>query len=313
MPRIVFAIIAALLFSFNAFSDITVGDTFKCSATYYDATGMSSVKTEAIEIVDSIRESADTTAYVFEVDNLTTIDGLEYLAPIFPLIKDYNRKRITVISETPVEVTHYSANIQGSKWILGKLSDFIFHPDLQKVAPYYFIPIAPEGKAFHKGDSYSVRVNDTSGIQWIADSTGYATMQFVGQFIKFQNKYDTAGQAIKDSAYSLRYLKLPCWTTSTSNPFKLSGLQTASTCMLLINEKLTMGYGYYGSSLVNYKKVNPTSIISKAAIRPIVPIYSKNIFRCDLAGRIVGNGNRQSPTRLIISSSPRLSMVKGWE
>ncbi len=312
MIRIKLILIIAMLVSVNSFSEIAVGDTFYFSASFTDFTGMSGEATNVTEVLDSIKQTPDTILYVYKITNLLTTGFFENGRQLLYLVKDTNRKRLTITSSTPHEISHITSNILGSKWIIGRLSDFIFFPDLQKIAPYAYIPVLPNGKTFQKYDTYTVRVNDTSGIVWSYDSIKQSNSgkKFVGHLVKYQNKTDSSGKIIPDSSiFSSRDDNLS-WQTSDPTSFLPLSITASRICMPLANDKLTMDYGilggggFYSAAIINYKKPNYSSIIYNFN-RRVIPIESGKTIRYDVLGRIVTPSRETKCNKLILLKSPK--------
>lgn len=151
------------------------------------------------------------------------------------------------------------------KWIIGKQSDVLFYPDLNKVAPYWSIPINSSDEPFLLDDFYTIRASDTSGIKWVRDSSDNRCL--IGKFIKFSNGADTIGNFIPDSSIPRYYRVTLSWRTTggsipESNPFYLLRIFAASDIYPLNNEILTMGKGIYINQITVYFPINSTSIAS---------------------------------------------------
>jgi hypothetical protein len=276
MKRYYFFILT--LFS-NAFSEVAIGDTFVLSAGY--ETVIDGGTTVATEVLDSIKISADTTFYIYSVKDLNTIGFFEDGRTMSPLIKDSNRKKLAILSSKPKEVVKLSQDLSGSKWIIGSLSDFLFYPDLLELYPTYFIPILPEGTSFQNNDFYVIRVNDTFGIQWVADNPLYGGWYFFSRNIKYQDSADTVGQIDSATVYNGSY-----WISSNDNPFSLNSVGAG------------VGRGFYSITL-SYKKLNPASVVNLQHIRPHLQFIGKTTS-FDLLGRAMGSSPIPNYRGLII-------------
>jgi hypothetical protein len=256
----------AVLFIVTGYSnaEIAVGDTFVLWAGYSDITGMSGGRTDATEVLDSVTVKNDTVRYVFSIINTNTGGFFEMGGTMKPLVTSKSSK-VVVFNKTPSNIISYSSRFNNVKWIIGNQSDFLFYPDLEKVAPYSSIPINSSGQSYLLNDYYTIRVSDTTGIKWMRDSTD--DRSFLGKFIRFQSKFDTIGTRIPDSSMNFACGKSPEWRSTggslsgSNNPFNVLRLGISSSMYPLKNAVLTMGQGCYSNQITYYKPVQSVSII----------------------------------------------------
>jgi hypothetical protein len=236
-------------------AEIAIGDTFVPVAGYSDITGMSGGGTTATEVLDSIVIRNDTIRYIFSIVKTSTGGFFEMGGTMKPLI--YSKSStLAVLNKTPSNIGSHSSSFDNAQWILGKESDFLFYPDLQKAAPYWLVPINPTGQAYALTDYYVVRVSDSIGIKWMRDTT--ATRKFFGKFIRYQNKNDSVGSVIPDTVRYFTCGVVPSWTATdgtasgNNNPFGLLNVGAASWMYPLKSETLSMGQGCYGNQISKY-------------------------------------------------------------
>lgn len=287
MSKLMYIILCTLFFFISklTFAEIRIGNSFFIAASYVDFTGMSGGKTQNIELLDSILQKDDTTLFVFKTISSNNTGFFENGSFMRPLMYGSHKKNIYITSMKPLQISRLSQNLSKAKWIIGSKSDFIFYPDIQPIAEYYFIPILPDSNVFVANDTYTIRINDTTGIVWTYSSRiHFPNEYFIGKTIKYLNKMDTTGTVINDSLYSNIGKTTLFWEPNYSRPFNVSSITASSLFETLSKKRLTMGEGMYGQ---NFYSLTPSSPIH---FRPTTNRL-KHKFRTsylDILGRKIG-------------------------
>ena len=209
--------------------------TWYSQSSYGDGVGLqlSGVLTEA-----SIDQAAHTYAFTVKPEQ----NGFIWQ----PVVPESTTVEI-VTSQRPVQIESCSAEFESCKWILGIQSGFQYIGSKQ-----FFFPILPWWKFYCEGDSYRVRLDETSGFA----CTYYTSLAaFICNLISYSDATDATGQVVRDSALFL---------FSSNNPFRFGGIVAHSSVGSYIGmDLLCCGDGYYGMSILSYKHQIPSKVMPR--------------------------------------------------
>jgi hypothetical protein len=248
------AFLTVLLIYLSPHAEIAVGDTFVLWARHNDMSGMSGGTVEGTEVLESIISHGDTSFYLFTLLKTQVSFFWESYPLQLPSIPVTSK--LTILHKIPSNIVKFSSRFANADWIIGEKSDFLFYPEIQKAAPYWPMPI---NDTCLRGDNYTVRVSDTTGISWRLDSLyGY----MVGTFYRFESRFDTVGQ-IQSGPFPYDNIMQPSWgipgpySSGGSNPFHISFVAMLSTIPPLNGGSIEEGR--YRSQITYYRpKISST-------------------------------------------------------